>query len=49
MVTTLTDPTLVLNRNWQAVGIATVARSLTLVAAERALIVDPNEGPAFRR
>jgi 5-methylcytosine-specific restriction endonuclease McrA len=42
-VTTLTleRPTLVLNRNWQPVGVATVARCLTLVAAERARIVDP--------
>lgn len=40
---TLDRPTLVLNRNWQAVGVATVARSLTLVAGERARIVDPND------
>lgn len=40
-MTVLTRPTLVLNRNWQPVGVATVARSLTLVAAERARIVDP--------
>jgi 5-methylcytosine-specific restriction endonuclease McrA len=39
---TLNRPTLVLNRNWQAVGVASVARSLTLVAAERARIVDPS-------
>jgi 5-methylcytosine-specific restriction endonuclease McrA len=38
---TLQRPTLVLNRNWQPVGVASVARSLTLVAAERARIVDP--------
>jgi 5-methylcytosine-specific restriction endonuclease McrA len=38
----LTRPTLVLNRNWQAIGVASVARSLTLVAAERARIVDPS-------
>ena len=38
---TLERPTLVLNRHWQPVGVATVARSLTLVAAERARIVDP--------
>ena len=42
MTMTLTRPTLVLNRNWQAVGVASVARSLTLVAAERARIVDPS-------
>lgn len=41
MTTTLTRPTLVLNRNWHPVGVASVARSLTLVAAERARIVDP--------
>lgn len=34
-------PTLVLNRNWQPVGVVSVARSLTLVAAERARFVDP--------
>lgn len=39
----LSRPTLVLNRNWQPVGVASVARSLTLVAAERARIVDPND------
>lgn len=37
----LTRPTLVLNRLWQPVGVAPVARSLTLVAAQRARIVDP--------
>ena len=42
MVAMLTRPTLVLNRNWRAVGVASVARSLTLVAAERARIVDPS-------
>lgn len=41
MTITLNRPTLVLNRNWQPVGVASVARSLTLVAAERARIVDP--------
>ena len=41
MVAMLTRPTLVLNRNWQPVGMATVARSLTLVVSERARIVDP--------
>lgn len=40
---TLQRPTLVLNRNWQPVGVASVARSLTLVAAERARIVDPSD------
>lgn len=42
MVTSvLTRPTLVLNRNWQPIGVATVARSLTLVANGRARIIDP--------
>jgi len=41
VVAMLTRPTLVLNRNWQPVGMATVARSLTLVVSERARIVDP--------
>ena len=43
MVAMLTRPTLVLNRIWQPVGVASVARSLTLVAAERARIVDPTD------
>lgn len=41
MTSLLHRPTLVLNRNWQPVGVASVARSLTLVVAERARIVDP--------
>jgi len=41
VVAMLTRPTLLLNRHWQPVGVAPVARSLTLVAAERARIVDP--------
>ena len=41
MTRTLNRPTLVLNRIWQPVGVAPVARSLTLVAAERARFVDP--------
>ena len=40
MLTMLSRQTLVLNRNWQPVGVASVARSLTLVASERARIVD---------
>lgn len=39
----LNRQTLVLNRNWQPVGVASVARTLTLVAAERAKIVDPQD------
>lgn len=42
-MTTLSRPTLILNRNWQPVGIGSVARSLTLVAGERARIVDPSD------
>ena len=41
MVTVLERPTLVLNRNWQPVGVATVARSLVLVWNEAARVVDP--------
>ncbi|MBA4029895.1 MAG: HNH endonuclease [Planctomyces sp.] len=48
VVAMLTRPTLVLNRNWQPVGVASVARSLTLVAAERARIVDPTDFQLYR-
>lgn len=34
-------PTLVLNRNWQPVGVATVGRALVKVFSEQARIVDP--------
>ncbi|MFN8856035.1 MAG: HNH endonuclease [Planctomycetaceae bacterium] len=37
----LDRPTLVLNRNWQPVGVATVARSLVKVWNQTATIVDP--------
>ncbi len=37
----LTRPTLVLNRNWQPVGVATVAKSLVKVWNEAARIIDP--------
>lgn len=37
----LNRPTLVLNRNWQPVGVATVARSLVKVWNDSARIVDP--------
>ena len=37
----LNRPTLVLNRNWQPVGVATVARSLVKVWNDTARIVDP--------
>jgi len=42
MVAAVLDrPTLVLNRNWQPVGVATVARALVKVWNESARIVDP--------
>ncbi len=39
----LKRPTLVLNRNWQPVGVATVARALIKVFNEAARIVDPED------
>ena len=39
--TILQRPTLVLNRNWQAVNVATVARALVLMWNESARVVDP--------
>ena len=42
MVAQMIDrPTLVLNRNWQPVNVATVARSLTMLWNETARVVDP--------
>jgi 5-methylcytosine-specific restriction endonuclease McrA len=44
VVTAVLDrPTLVLNRNWQPVGVATVAKSLVKVWNETARIVDPDD------
>ena len=37
----LERPTLVLNRNWQPVNVATVGRALTLLWNESARVVDP--------
>ncbi len=37
----LNRPTLVLNRNWQPVGVATVSRALVKVFCDNARIVDP--------
>src|ERR1700722_16441261 len=37
----LERPTLVLNRNWQPVNVATVERALTLLWNESARVVDP--------
>ena len=39
----LDRPTLVLNRNWQPVNVATVARSLAMVWGESARVVDPDD------
>ena len=39
----LQRPTLVLNRNWQPVHVATVARSLTMLWNETAHVVDPDD------
>ena len=39
----LDRPTLVLNRNWQPVHVATVARSRTMLWNETALVVDPDD------
>ncbi len=41
-ISILQRPTLVLNRNWQPVNIATVARSLTMLWNESARVVDPD-------
>jgi 5-methylcytosine-specific restriction endonuclease McrA len=37
----LSQPTLVLNRNWQPVGVMSVAKALTKVFAGKARVVDP--------
>lgn len=39
----LNRPTLVLNRNWQPVNVATVARALTMLWNEAAHVVDPDD------
>ena len=39
----LQRPTLMLNRNWQPVGVATVSRSLVMVWNGTARVVDPND------
>src|SRR5579859_1249261 len=39
----LERPTLVLNRHWQPVHVATVARSLTMLWNESAHVVDPDD------
>ncbi len=41
MTTALQRPTLVLNRNWQPINVATVARALIMLWNESARVVDP--------
>lgn len=44
MVTAVLDrPTLVLNRNWQPVGVMSVAKTLVKVFNDSALVVDPDD------
>jgi 5-methylcytosine-specific restriction endonuclease McrA len=43
MIQVLQRPTLVLNRNWQAVHIATVARALVMLYRGAARVVDPRD------
>ena len=43
----LERPTLVLNRNWQPVNVATVERALVLLWNESARVVDPAQLPAL--
>ena len=42
-IAVLDRPTLVLNRHWQPVNVATVARSLTMLWNESAHVVDPDD------
>lgn len=42
-VKVLDRPTLVLNRNWQPVNVATVARALVLIWNDTARVVDPHD------
>ena len=39
----LRRPTLILNRNWQPVNVATVARALVMLWNEVARVVDPSD------
>jgi 5-methylcytosine-specific restriction endonuclease McrA len=43
MTKVLERPTLILNRNWQPVNVATVARALVLVWNDSARVVDPDD------
>ncbi len=45
--TTLQRPTLVLNRNWQPINVATVARALILLWNDSAKVVDPVDYQLF--
>jgi len=45
--TVLNRPTLVLNRNWQPIGVATVARALVLLWNESARVVCPESFETF--
>ena len=47
MVKMLERPTLILNRNWQPVNVATVARALVLLWNEAARVVDPESYQLF--
>ena len=47
MTVTLQRPTLILNRNWQPVNVATVARSLVLLWNEAARVVEPETYQLF--
>jgi 5-methylcytosine-specific restriction endonuclease McrA len=44
----LNRPTLILNRNWQPVNVATVARALVLLWNEAARVVDPETYQLFK-
>ena len=48
MTKILQRPTLVLNRNWQAINVATVARALIMLWNESAKGSRPNRLPAVR-
>ena len=45
MTKVLQRPTLILNRNWQPVNVATVARALVLLWNESARVVDAHPDP----
>ena len=45
----LNRPTLVLNRSWQPVGVASVSRSLVLLWNDNARVVDPQDYQLYIR